>query len=63
MELFALSIHWSSWYRLEGEPDQLYVWIAPIFLAVIAFGLIIAGTLRSFSFAGRDGLKGSTNNA
>ncbi len=52
LELFALFFHWMNWYRLEGEPDQIYVWIAPLPLAIIAFSLIIAGIIRLFSVAG-----------
>jgi dolichyl-phosphate-mannose--protein O-mannosyl transferase len=65
LQIFAFFLHWSSWNLLKGEPDQLYVWITPLLLAMIAFGLIIAGTLRSFSLVPRGDLEdmNDTNNA
>jgi len=55
LQIFAFFWHWSSWNRLKGEPDQFYVWATPLLLAMFALGLLIAGTLRSFtSFARGD---------
>ena len=48
LELLALLLHWKDWYHLTGEPDQLYTWIGPLFMVIIASGMIIAGTIRSF---------------
>ncbi len=55
LELFAFFVHWRDWYRLRGEPDQLYVWILPLLLSIVAVILIISGAVRSFLTASTGG--------
>ncbi|HVO84087.1 MAG TPA: hypothetical protein VMU60_06665 [Syntrophobacteria bacterium] len=48
LELLALLEHWREWSRLRGRPDQLYVWILPLLLSIVAVIMIVAGAVRSF---------------
>ena len=52
LQLIALYIHLRELYKLVGEPDQLYVWIPPLFIAVPAFVLTLWGVFSSFVVVG-----------
>ena len=46
LQVWAFVQHLYDWYRLEGRPDRLYVWIFPSFLVLISMGFFIFGMLQ-----------------
>jgi hypothetical protein len=47
LELGALYLHFSEHVRLEGKPDQLYVWITPLLIALPGGLFALGGVVRS----------------
>ena len=49
IQLSAHGLHVMEWRRLAGEPDRLYVWIAPLALALVCVFFWLAGLVRQWS--------------
>lgn len=41
LQMSAIALYQSEWKKLEGQPDQLYVWIVPFGMAVLSIVLIL----------------------
>ena len=41
IQLFAFGLHWSTWSRLQGQPDAVYAWVAPAGLVLVTFAAIV----------------------
>ncbi len=41
LQMLAVALYQFDWKRLEGQPDQLYVWIVPLGMAVLSVVLIV----------------------
>ena len=46
VQIGAHILHIAEWRRLRGTPDSLYVWIAPLAIALLGTVIWIAGILR-----------------